>query len=164
MDELKEYLRDLMGEYGSQPNKVGERFDSFPEGSRTRPMRPGEWSPHQVLAHLEAADAMALRPRLQRIMEEERPHLPEWDEVRWMRSEYDREAAAADLIVSMAEGRRAILEPMAQLPLTEWNRSGIHPRWGERTLLWWLEYSVHHVWDHLDQLNIDQTQRVEQEA
>jgi hypothetical protein len=143
---------------------LAQRLAEIGRERLTKPLAAGEWSPHQVLAHVEAVDSQALQPRLLRIVEEERPNLPNWDEGHWMKDDYEGTEPVEDFLTRLGEGRERVLQPLAELPLTEWNRSGIHPLWGERTLLWWLEYSVHHTEEHLHQLGSGSAQIGDEEA
>ncbi|MFP3855288.1 MAG: DinB family protein, partial [Anaerolineales bacterium] len=102
--------------------------------------------------HVMAADRHALLPRLRLIMNEDQPALPNWDEAAWMAQTYDNSEALGPELESWHKAREGLAQKFSELELSNWNRSGSHPLRGERTLLWWLEYCVHHTRDHWLQL------------
>ncbi|MDX1600681.1 MAG: DinB family protein, partial [Anaerolineales bacterium] len=91
MKELRGYLRRLLDTYAAQPEALREATQDLSSDQLHRPPEEGEWSPHQVVAHVAAAEQEALAPRLRRILEEDQPSLDDWDETRWMEENYDPE-------------------------------------------------------------------------
>jgi hypothetical protein len=152
LDELRDYLAALIGRFLSQPETWLEAVANVePERLQLR-SNAEQWSAHQVVAHVLAADRFALLPRIRRILAEERPQLPNWDEAEWMADEYDRAMPLVNILEDWQQARQGLAEDLAGLELSGWERKGLHPYHGERTLLWWLEYSVNHAKDHERQL------------
>lgn len=152
MEELRDYVGALLAEYQEQVDRYRSCLEEIGDGNWHEAPAPGEWAPHQIVAHVVSAETLAFQIRLQRIMAEERPNLPNWDAERWMNTEYDKHDPMEAMLARWERARSEVLPPMQELPLTEWNRLGIHESWGEKTLLWWLEYSVQHAHEHLEQL------------
>jgi hypothetical protein len=151
-DPLARYREQLIARYAEQRVALRDAMQSWQESQLHSPVAPGEWSPHQILAHVAAADVYAFVPRLKRIAAEENPELQSWDEGAWMDADYDPETSAESWLGSFEAARREGLDLIKGLAEDGWSRTGRHPSQGERTLQWWLEYSVNHVDDHLNQL------------
>lgn len=153
MEELKDYIAGLVETFGDQPSAFRTVLGSMADGALHRPLEPGGWTPHQVMAHVLASESEALLPRIERILDESDPDLPNWDETEWMANSYDPKRATADMLAAHAAARHALEGRLAGLPLEDWNRAGTHPTRGRRTALWWVEYTVAHAKDHLNQLS-----------
>ena len=152
MEELKEYLAGIVSAFERQPAELERALAAVGPKELHAPLEPGGWSAHQVLAHTVAVDGQALLPRLLRILDEERPQLPDWDGDGWMQSAYDAQAQVEAMLAEFSQGRQSVAARLASVDGQTWNRTGVHPLRGERTLLWWLEYSVDHVRQHLEQI------------
>lgn len=155
MRELESYLLGLLETYEGQPGALSEALEAFPSSELQRPLGPGEWSPHQVAAHVAAAEQYALGPRLRLILDQEHPRLVDWDESAWMAHEYNPDLPLEEWLALVEQVRDQLSPRLRDLDIKDWNRSGEHPHRGQRTLLWWLEYAVHHVRDHLRQLGAE---------
>lgn len=152
MDELRDYLKGLHEEHLSQAVELRAAMARIPTGRLQSPIRPGEWSPHKILTHVVAAAEHALAPRLFRILAEEQPDLPDWDQDRWMEDNYDPAVPIDDLLAAFELGQAQVSDRLANVDFPDWNRSGRHPLRGQRTLLWWFEYLVGHNKEHIQQL------------
>ncbi len=151
-DRLLEYRDRLLARYRSQAEDLREVMAGFPAKAAGEPLKPGEWTPHQVLAHVWAAEEFALAPRVQRILTEESPYLENWDEAAWMAERYDSELPVERLLDGF-EAQRLEKGSLLEAASPEaWSRTGRHPLRGVRTLQWWVEYAIDHVDDHLGQL------------
>lgn len=155
MKELEGYLERLLQSYAQQPNQLRQAVDAYSESELREPLAEGEWTPHQVLAHVAAAEQNAFAVRLRAILDRERPRLENWDETRWMKEEYVRSQPIESMLSQFERERGQVIPRLRQLELEDWSQSGRHPHQGERTLLWWLEYAVQHTRDHLRQLGLE---------
>jgi hypothetical protein len=152
MSELAEYRQRLLERYGEQPVDLAATIESLAD-RLDQPLALGEWSPYQVLAHVEAAERLAFHPRLHRILTEDQPAIDNWDESDWMENEYDANVPYAQLMESVLSLRVENLGRLNGISAETWSRTGTHQLRGERTLQYWVEYAVAHVNDHLDQLS-----------
>ena len=152
-DPLARYRQGLIERYANQVGELRAAVHARDASELHSALGEGEWSPHQVLAHVAAADSLAFVPRLKRIASENHPELPSWDEGAWMDTEYDTEVEVDALLEMFDAARREGLDLIRDLAEDDWNRTGRHPSQGDRTLQWWLEYSVSHADDHLNQLS-----------
>ncbi len=151
-DPLARYREELIGRYSEQADALRAAIQAWDAEGLRQPLAPGEWSPHQILAHVAAADSLAFLPRIKRIASEDHPDLTTWDEGAWMEESYDAEEGGEALLDAFRAARIEGLDFIRGLSNNEWGRMGRHPSQGDRTLQWWLEYSVSHVDDHLNQL------------
>ena len=151
-DLLDDYRRRLLECYRSQPAAYRERLRHSNGASLQAPIKPGEWSAHQLIFHVRAADEQAYGPRLLRILREDRPQLENYDEVAWMADHYDPSEAAEAILDRWQAARQAWAGILESAPPGAWSRAGLHPFYGERTLQWWLERAVAHGEDHRRQL------------
>lgn len=108
----------------------------------------GGWSAREHLAHL-ARHAEVFRSRLERILREEKPAVgryraeedpewPAWSALPW------EEALAA-----WREARSRLTAYAASLTQEELRRTGLHPVFGELTVVQWLEFFLLHEAHHL---------------
>ncbi|HSR47771.1 MAG TPA: DinB family protein [Anaerolineales bacterium] len=149
---LDEYRRQLVARYRQHPAQYRDHVAGLDAAALQAPIKPGEWSPHQLLFHVRAVDVQAYGPRLERILNEARPPLDDFDEAAWMAEHYDSTEDLSSIVDTWAGFRQGIAELLKDLPADAWNRTGLQPYWGERTLQWWLERAVTHAEDHWSQL------------
>lgn len=152
-DLLDDYRRRLLDRYREQPGEFDERLRRLDESAVRAPIKPGEWSAHQVLFHVLSVDEQAYGPRLFQILNETRPDLPDFDEPRWMQEHYDAGRPPQALLERWADVRRRNAAALAAVPAEAWSRTGRHGYWGERTLQWWLERAIAHADEHRRQLD-----------
>lgn len=152
MTELAEYRGRLIRRYASQPGDLARLVVGMPDERVRGELEPGGWSTHQVLTHLRDVEAQAFAPRIKKMLEEPSPKLPSFDPELWMDEHYYAQEAVGEIVGEIEnlrlEGSR-LIQPLSQ---DQWSRTGEHPSFGVRTLQWWIEYSVNHFDEHLEQL------------
>ncbi len=146
------YREMLLAEYAAQPGAMRDRLRGFANATMRESLEPGGWSPHQILAHVYAAEKHAFLPRVKRLYAEQGAQLRNWDETAWMEKRYDPSATVDSMLEGFAACREEGLALLREAEPAIWNRSGRHPSQGLRTLQWWVEYSVAHSAEHLAQL------------
>jgi len=149
---LDEYRRELVERYRRQPAAYRERLKALDEAALHSPIKPGEWSAHQVIFHVSAVDEQAYGPRLLRILREDRPELEDFDSDRWMADHYGPGEPSQVILDRWQSARQAYADEVAAAPREAWSRTGRQPYWGERTLQWWVERAVAHAEEHQRQL------------
>jgi len=118
------------------------------EESLNRRPNPEKWSARENLAHLARYHEMFLE-RIERIRNEDRPllaryaaeHDPEWP--RWAAM------PLSEVLARLRALRVELLERVQKLSEAELSRSAVHSRFGEMTLLQWLEFFLLHEAHHL---------------
>jgi hypothetical protein len=149
---LDDYRRRLLARYREQVDQYAGHLGGLTAAAARTPIKPEEWSAHQVLFHTLSVDENAYGPRLRRILREDHPTLEDFDGDGWMATHYD----VSEPIGGLLERWRAVLQDYAAeveaAPRAAWSRTGGQPYWGERTLQWWIERAVTHGDDHWRQL------------
>jgi uncharacterized damage-inducible protein DinB len=109
---------------------------------------PGKWSAHDQLAHLARYHQIFLQ-RIDRILAEQAPKFPRY------RAEDDPEWPAwkglptAQLLVRIYSMRAKLMARLRSLSEEDFERTGVHPKFGEMPLSLWLEFFLVHEAHHL---------------
>jgi hypothetical protein len=150
MEELIEYRQRMlkkMADAGGQLQAV-----VLTTGDPYKPLLPGSWNTHQVIAHMRDVNQEVYLPRLERIVAEDSPIFDDFDTEGWMTAHYQAREPIQQLVTGFAEKCRTSVEWLAGLPVEAWNRPGSHPLIGKHTLQWWVERTLTHITEHLAQL------------
>jgi hypothetical protein len=111
---------------------------------------PGEWSPRQVVHHLADSEAIAY-VRLRRLIAEDHPLIPAYDEGEYARRLHYERPVETSLALLKAV-REASLQLLESLTEEEWTRSGTHSESGPYSVEHWLEIYASHPHDHARQI------------
>ncbi|MGZ4878699.1 MAG: DinB family protein [Candidatus Angelobacter sp.] len=109
---------------------------------------PGKWSAHEQLAHLARYHQIFLQ-RIDRILAEEAPEFPRY------RAEGDPDWPAwsglptPQLLVRISSMRAKLMARLRSLSEEDFERTGIHPKFGAMSLALWLEFFLVHEAHHL---------------
>ena len=109
---------------------------------------PGKWSAHEQLAHLARYHQIFLQ-RIERILAEQAPEFSRY------RAEDDPEWPAwsglptSQLLVRLSSMRAKLMSRLRSLSEEDFQRTGIHPKFGEMSLSLWLEFFLVHEAHHL---------------
>ena len=117
--------------------------------SLTRRALPDKWSARENLAHLARYHEVFVE-RIERIMAAEKPIFaryraeedPQWP--KWS----DR--PAPDLLSELASLRAKLIVKLRSLTEEDFQRTGVHPKFGEMSLALWLEFFLVHEGHHLN--------------
>jgi uncharacterized damage-inducible protein DinB len=108
----------------------------------------GKWSAHQQLAHLARYHQIFLE-RIERILNEPSPVFPRY------RAEEDPEwprwstLPAEQVLARLSSLRTKLMARLRSLGEEDFQRTGIHPKFGEMSLALWLEFFLVHEAHHL---------------
>jgi uncharacterized damage-inducible protein DinB len=109
---------------------------------------PGKWSAHEQLAHLARYHQIFLQ-RIERILAEQTPEFPRY------RAEDDPEWAAwtslptPQVLVRISSMRTKLMARLRSLSDEDFERIGVHPKFGAMSLSLWLEFFLVHEAHHL---------------
>lgn len=117
-------------------------------GDLTSRVVAGKWSPQENLAHL-ARYNEAFLERMHLILRENNPALPRYRAEEDLEWEKWRQLSYRDLIEKFAKLREQLVDELRQLSDEDYERVGVHPRFGELTLSQWLEFFLVHEGHHL---------------
>ena len=152
VDLLTGYRRDLLRLYLEQVETFRRQMQDRPKDEEQRPIQPGEWSPHQVAWHVRAVEMQAYLPRLELLLAEDHAQLADFDGETWMERHYVRDEAGSQILDDIRAARRGMVARLQAAPDEVWSRIGEHSFWGARTLMWWVERSMAHVDEHIQQI------------
>ena len=153
-DLLTGYRRNLLRQYLEQVGTFRRKMQGWSKDEEHRPLQPGGWSPHQVAWHVRAVEMQAYLPRLELLLAEDHAQLADFDGEAWMERHYVRDEAGSQILDDIRAARRAMVARLQAAPDEVWSRVGEHSFWGARTLMWWVERSMAHVDEHIQQLGI----------
>jgi uncharacterized damage-inducible protein DinB len=109
---------------------------------------PGKWSAHNQLAHLARYHQIFLQ-RIERMLAEQAPEFPRY------RAEDDPEWPAwtslptPQLLVRISSMRAKLMARLRSLSEEDFERTGVHPKFGAMSLSLWLEFFLVHEAHHL---------------
>jgi hypothetical protein len=109
---------------------------------------PGKWSAHEQLAHLARYHQVFLQ-RIDRILAEQAPEFPRY------RAEDDPEWPAwsglptPQLLVRISSMRAKLMARLRSLSEEDFERTGVHSKFGAMSLSLWLEFFLVHEAHHL---------------
>ncbi|HVG92735.1 MAG TPA: DinB family protein [Alphaproteobacteria bacterium] len=109
---------------------------------------PGKWSAHEQLAHLARYHQIFLQ-RIDRILAEQAPEFSRY------RAEDDPDWPAwtslptPQLLVRISSMRSKLMARLRSLSEKDFERTGVHPTFGEMSLSLWLEFFLVHEAHHL---------------
>ncbi|MEA2514887.1 MAG: hypothetical protein QOF33_1511 [Thermomicrobiales bacterium] len=125
-------------------------FKDHDPDALTRPASDGGWGVVEILPHLRDWEEIYLE-RAHRIVEEDHPHLPGYDDELWS---IERDYRGQDPDETMEDFRRLRdehVEFLRALPPEAWARPGTHGYYGEITLQWMENHVCDHDQEHLQQ-------------
>ncbi len=110
----------------------------------------GEWTVREIVHHLADSESMAYI-RLRRLIAEDQPLLPDYDEPEWARRlHYDRPIEPSLAVLRAVRASSGQL--LATLTEEEWARMGTHSVAGPYGVERWLATYAAHSHDHADQI------------
>lgn len=135
----------------SLPRRVSETVASAPDAALARRPKSRTWCAKEQIEHLIAVDAVMAR-RLRRMLEEEEPSLPNWDETVENERVFEsgvREMPTRVLLRRLADGRTALMVHVQAAPLDELSRAGRHETYGRVTAYQLLRHLAWHDDHHV---------------
>src|SRR5215467_7601300 len=113
-----------------------------------QPPPSGKWSANEHLAHLARYHEVFL-DRVNRILKEDNPVFtryraeedPQWE--RWRRLAYK------EIVAELAAGREKLITRLKALSDSDYERIGVHSKFGAMPLALWLEFFLVHEAHHL---------------
>jgi hypothetical protein len=155
MEELWTYRQRLLERHAAQVSELRRRLSGWPEDRlRTVPGR-GEWSVHQVAAHLRDVEVQAYVPRVHRMLAEAEPMLHDFDAEAFMAGHYDSDEPIDQIVADLERARLGVVHLLAFDNGRGWSRTGRHPALGSRTVQTWIERAVSHFDEHLHGLILE---------
>lgn len=115
-------------------------------------VKGNEWSARTVLAHFRDLESLVMRQRLARMLVEDEPTFPDFDESRWAGMRNRSRDRKEQLLGDFALQRQASLAIVRRLSPDQLRRAGRHEDGTPWTVERWLGRWVEHERDHVAQL------------
>jgi carbonic anhydrase/acetyltransferase-like protein (isoleucine patch superfamily) len=142
----------LLAVLAESPDWVADRLERNDEPLwRLRPAA-GRWSALEVLCHLRDAEVEVWVPRLERMLTEYMPEIPDADMRGWEVARRYNERSPAGVLEEWAAARRRLLARLAPLARVDWTRVGIHAAHGPYPLAEMVRYWGDHDLAHRRQM------------
>lgn len=138
----------LLAALAEGPDDARARLETAGPERWSRPPRAGAWSAVAVLCHLRDADRDVYLPRLDRMLAETQPEIPDVDMRGWDQSRAYAAQRPADVLAQWGEARARLLARLAPLGRADWARVGVHSIRGPFPLgemvRAWVEHDLSH--------------------
>jgi hypothetical protein len=152
MEELAEYRQEIITALENTVDKLSKTAAGIAEDTWHSRIDPYSRTPHYILAHLLVLERQVFSIQLHRIVEEDHPLLPLFDDETWMRDHYDADIPSSLLLEEFGALRMQEVAWLCSMPAESWNCAGRHPWWGVRSLQWWVELQLDVSRQHLAEL------------
>lgn len=149
----KDEIKALFERLATAPRYLFEVCSGAAPERMSQPLAPGKWSPVQVIAHLVGCDKEALLPRIEKMLNEDKPFLPAYDQDLWMKQYgdvYNRKPIS--LMDEYARLREKSVMLLFDLEVDDWLRTGQHEEHGIITIYDLADYFAKHDEHHRRQL------------
>jgi hypothetical protein len=134
-------------------NELSKTVAGIPSSAWDLPFGQDSHTPHYILAHLRELEAQVFAIQLRRILAEETPLVPVFDDDAWMSTHYRSEETALKIMEDFINLRKQELNYLRELSPAAWSRTARHPWWGLHTLQWWVELQLDYSDQHLRELS-----------
>jgi hypothetical protein len=152
MEELDTYRLGLLLALEGVIPDLSKIMGETPPNGWQHPYKQGEHTSHYTLTHLCVLEVQAFNPILHRIVKEDDPLLPLFDDPSWMANHYKPEKPAQVIFEEFAILRKQEVIWLSSLPPECWRYTARHPWWGVHTLQWWVELQLDYSHQHLADL------------
>ncbi len=143
---------ELLGVLAESPDWVADRLERNDEPLWRRRPAPERWSALEVLCHLRDAERDVWVPRLERMLTEAAPEIPDANMTGWETARRYDEQSPAGVLEEWAAARRRLLARLAPLGRADWVRTGIHALHGPYPLAEMVRYIGDHDLSHRRQI------------
>ena len=149
MKELAEYRVNLMKKLEDSAQTFRE--ECLKANDPYAPFDAAGWNVHQIAVHTRDVDELVYGLRARRTAVEENPEFPNFDGEAYMSANYTSSEPLNEIVDSLVENVRALVELLRAIPLEAWSRVSRHTTLGsDLTLQTWVEKDLAHIQEHLE--------------
>ena len=112
---------------------------------------PGDWTMHQVAAHVRDVEQQVFLSRSKRIPSENLPTVQNFDQDVWDREHYSSTEGIAKIVSEFRVARRKQIASLRKTKDKDWLRCAMHSTYGRISLEWLVMHNYHHTLEHLAQ-------------
>ncbi|HUI28998.1 MAG TPA: DinB family protein [Candidatus Acidoferrales bacterium] len=145
---MKSVIAELIGKYADQPGNLIAAVEGLKDSELDKRLGEGKWSIRQQVNHL-ADSEMNMVQRMKKIIAEDTPLLPAYDQDRWADSLFYSKSSVDDSVALFFMLRTSMTRVLKKMGDKDFDRCGIHTETGKVTLLSLLEDTVEHADHHV---------------
>lgn len=144
--------KELIAALGSFPDELGRAIGGADDpDALLQPASDGGWGVVEILPHMRDWEEIYFE-RFTKLLEEERPYLPGFDDALWSIERDYRGQDPHETFETFRGLRERTVELLRSIPESGWLRGGEHGYFGEITLQWLANHIVDHDQEHLQQV------------
>jgi len=152
MEKVEGIRSKVMAFTAQTPEIIDAMSMGLSEEELHRRPAPDQWGIVELICHLSDTDKLAFRARIEAMLEKDRAPLSAIDPNALAEKYKYIQRTFADAIAGFRSSRGESLRIIQQVSQEQWNRVGIHPRFGETSLGSWIVGWFFHDASHLRQL------------
>jgi DinB superfamily len=141
----------LIGRLAAAPGHFYELLARLEDADSVTNVEDGEWSPHEVVAHLRAANDI-LEPRILQVLVRPNTPLIGFDEALWLDVLGYATLPITDLLQTMMWRRKELVHALRGVPPEAWERTGTHEVRGPMIVFELATQIADHEDEHLAQI------------
>lgn len=146
MKELYEYREKLLSRFAEAAQEFCTACKSF---SDPFTKTDGEWTVHQMAAHVRDVNQHVYGERIRRTLDEDTPKFKNFDADLWMAEHYNRSEPLETILDGFLTNVHELLVLLKAMPVEGWSRLSQHETiGGEPTLQLWVERGLAHMEEH----------------
>ncbi len=145
---MKSKAAELIRKYSDGPGDLIEAVDDLADAELDKRIKLGKWSIRQQVNHLADAE-MNLIQRMKKIIAEDNPLLPAFDQDKWAQSFFYDRGSVDDSLALFLTLRASMVPVLNRLKDRDFERTRIHTEDGKVTLFNFLEPTVEHADHHI---------------
>jgi len=146
MKELIEYRSRLVERLA----EAAQEFSSACEAGKPEMHIEGDWTLHQIAAHVRDFGRSAYGERVRRTMQEENPFFERFNADEWMTKYYNQDEPLRNILDEFKKNVEDLCRMLNEAPQDAWSRLSRHETMGgELTMQLWVERSLAHIEEHL---------------
>lgn len=115
-------------------------------------VRRGEWTVHQIAAHVRDVEQQVFLRRTQLIVRDERPKVENFDQERWNAEHYDPREPLRKIFGEFRLARRKWIRLLRGASKRDWSNWAVHPDYGRISLDWLALHGYNHTVEHIAQV------------
>ncbi|MDE3091409.1 MAG: DinB family protein [Chloroflexota bacterium] len=116
------------------------------------PPAPGEWTIHQVVAHMRDTEQRVFLERTRRIMQETHPAVQNFDQEQWSKEHYSPDEPFKKIVAEFRSARRKLVSLLRKTKEKDWENWAMHSAYGRISLDWLAMHGYHHTVEHIAQI------------
>ena len=153
MNPLEVYRRRLLDRYAAIAGDLENLVKQIPQNDWYQPFNQDGWSVCRVVTHLWDWENGVFMRCLEQILNGKNAVLIDIEESAWEEKYRPHDERLDQVLMDYKSLRMRELNWLQVIPQIAWNRTGRHPRFGVRTVQWWVEQSLVHAEHHKRQLH-----------